>query len=310
MSTNQELSSAARKAPFAAAILNPAAAGGKALGKLPKVAKALKGLMPKYDIYVTSGPGDAQEMATQYADSGASVVIAVGGDGTFNEVANGLLRAKSQVPMGIVAAGHGCDFPRTINSPRDVDEAVEIACRGRTIAIDLGLARCVDGLERHFINVAGLGFDAQIAQRAAKSRLPGAQLPYLTALAASLASLECISVSIEVDGETIETRAVFVTVANARFFGGGFLITPMADIQDGKLDLAIIGELGRAELLKEVPGVYRGKHITHPKFTHRSAMSIHIDSKEHALVQVDGEMMGPAPVTFSIKPAALQLAVS
>lgn len=293
--------------PTIGVILNPQAAGGRALKKIPEVTSTLTDLHIDFALHVTTAPLEAWEQARIFAEQGLDRVIVVGGDGTFNEVVNGLQEADRLIPFGVVPAGTGCDFPRTIGVPNAVDEAVARACFSDPIRIDLGWASCGNDHERFFLNVGGLGFDATIAERATRTKLPGGKLSYLSALAASLASYRNIEVDVDVDGASISTKAVFVTVANAKYFGGGFKITPMADISDGKLDFAIIGDIAMKELLRQIPNVYRGKHINHPHYTHQTASSVRIDSPDHALVQVDGELIGTAPVHFEIRPGVALL---
>jgi diacylglycerol kinase (ATP) len=291
-------------------ILNPHAAGGRALKTLPRVTQALNDLGVRFSLFVTSGPIEAQIKATEFANDGVERIIAVGGDGTFNEVANGLLQAERLVPMGIVPAGTGCDLPRTLGlASNGIEESVRIACLGTPTRMDVGFAQCDTGESRFFVNVAGLGFDATVADRAARTKLPGGRVSYLAALAASLVSYKNIAVTVTSDSLSVQTRAVFVTVANAKYFGGGFMITPMADISDARLDLAIIGDLGIPELLRQIPNVYRGKHTNHPKFTHAQCTHVRVESADPALVQVDGEILGRAPVEFSIRPFAFLVSI-
>lgn len=291
-------------------ILNPHAAGGRTLKTLPRVTQALTALGVKFSLYVTAGPLEAQEKSREFANDGMERVIAVGGDGTFNEVANGLLTADRLPPMGIVPAGTGCDLPRTLGlTSKSIEESVRIACLGTVTRMDVGFARCDSGESRYFVNVAGLGFDATVADKAARTKLPGGKISYLAALATSLASYKNISVTVTSDTLSVQTRAIFVTVANAKYFGGGFKITPMADITDAKLDLAIIGDLSIPELLRNIPSVYRGKHTNHSKFTHALCTHVRVESHEPALVQVDGEILGTAPVEFSIRPFAFLVSV-
>jgi diacylglycerol kinase (ATP) len=170
------------------------------------------------------------------------------------------------------------------------------------------LALVADGTSRHFVNVAGLGLDAAVAERVASSGLPGERLPYLGALLATLWSHRNRAVAVTADGTIFAGRALAVIVANGRCFGGGFKIAPTAAIDDGVLDLALVGDLSRLELLREVPRVYRGQHTTHPRFTHLTVRSVHIDADEPARVELDGEVVGNAPVTLSVAPGALWLA--
>jgi diacylglycerol kinase family enzyme len=207
-----------------------------------------------------------------------------------------------------VASGHGSDFVRTTATPKSVEDAIALACSGKTRRVDVGRAAFDNGSSRYFVNVAGLGFDAAVAQRVQKTRLPGSTLPYLLALGSTLVRYRNLNVEVQNDGERLSNVAVFVTVANAKYFGGGLMIAPMAEIDDGLLDLAVIGDFRKFELIKQVPGVYKGKHVTHPKFVHRRTKSVRIETSVPAKVQLDGELVGEAPVTFSVEPSALLLA--
>jgi YegS/Rv2252/BmrU family lipid kinase len=292
-----------------AVVLNPNAGSGKTLAALPKVHEVLKELGRPYHIHLTERPGDGEVSAKRFAQDGASLVLSVGGDGTIYEVVNGLCQSGMTVPMGVVPAGNGSDFARTIGTPKRIEDSVHAACAAVPRAIDAGRATFADGSTRHFINIAGLGFDAIVASRASRTKfLPGANLPYLAAAMRTLATFRNFKVTIEVDGDALSTYAVFVQVANAKYMGGGYKIVPSADIEDGMLDLAIVGDLSKPDLLRTLPTVYGGKHINHPKFRHIRARKIRIESIEPALVQLDGEIAGGSPVTFDVMPAALMLA--
>jgi diacylglycerol kinase (ATP) len=258
---------------------------------------------------MTKSAGDGREAAARFAREGVSLVLAVGGDGTIHEIANGLCESGTKVPMGVIPAGNGSDFARTIGASKRIDEAVAAACTGRSRAIDVGCATFADGRSHCFINVAGLGFDALVAERAQRTKfLPGANLPYLAAALQTLVSYRNIKAIIDADGESITTKAVFVQIANAKFMGGGYKIAPMADIEDGYLDVALVGDLSKPDLLRTLPKVYSGSHVGHPKFRHIRAKSIRVETVQPALVQLDGEILGTAPVTFSVLPGALMLA--
>ncbi len=289
---------------FTGVIINPAAAGGRALKSIPLVTRSLREWSIPYQVAITTAPHDAWRMALEFAEAGTERIIAVGGDGTFNEVVNGLQESGRSVPLGLVPQGTGSDFPRTVGISTDTKTALFQACFGETRAIDLGHARLDSGVSRYFLNVAGLGFDSTVAERAARTKLPGSKTSYLSALAVSLARYSNIEVKITSPGQVVSTRAVFVTVANAKFFGGGLMIAPMADISDGMLDLAIIGNLGLGELIRQIPNVYRGKHTSHPQFTHFPIETARIEPASPALVQVDGEILGLAPVDFSVAAGA------
>jgi diacylglycerol kinase (ATP) len=292
-----------------AVVLNPAAGGGKTLKILPRVQAALSALGRPYHVYLTTSEGDGRPAAARLANEGASVVLAVGGDGTIQEVVNGLCDSGTRVPLGVVPAGNGSDFARTIGASTKIEEAVAKATSGSTRAIDAGLATYDDGSTRTFINIAGLGFDSLVAQRVHRTKfLPGANLPYLAAALATLITYKNIGAKITVDGQEIETKAVFIQIANAKYMGGGYKIAPDADIEDGLLDLALVGDLSKPDLLKTLPKVYSGGHVGHPKFKLIRAKSIRVETTRPARVQLDGELFGSAPVTFSVLPKALMLA--
>lgn len=290
------------------AVLNPVAGGGKALGLLPQINDELQKLGRPYRIHVTKAPGDAISAARRFASEGAGLILSVGGDGTLNEVVNGILESGVRVPFGLVSAGHGGDFARTVGTAKQVQLAVLRACCSQTRAIDAGRVTFDDGASRAFINVAGLGFDALIAKKAQKTRLPGSTLPYVAAAVSTLATFKNIKVKIDADGRITETKAVFIQIANAKFMGGGFMIAPDALLDDGELHLALVGDLSKADLLKTLPSVYGGKHVGHPKFSQYPVRCVRIETETLASVQVDGEMLGAAPATFTVEPGALQFA--
>jgi len=290
-----------------AVILNPRAAGGATLKMLPRIHGILKRIGEPYAIHVTQERGDATTAAKDFAGKGATRVLAVGGDGTINEVANGLFQARTTAALGVIPVGHGNDFARTIGVGKSVEQAVLRACERDSAPIDLGLAKWDTGEERAFINVAGLGFDALVAARTQHSKLPGSNLPYLTSALTTLIGFNNIDVHVVADGEVVDTPGVFVSVANAQYMGGGYYFAPMASLDDGLLDLCIVGDFGKFELVRAIPSVYKGKHVTHPKFTHIAAKEIRVESKQPASVQLDGEVLGQAPVTFSVQPGAIYL---
>jgi diacylglycerol kinase (ATP) len=132
-------------------------------------------------------------------------------------------------------------------------------------------------------------------------------LPYLVSALATLVGFKNLDVHLEVDGKKIDTRGVFVQIANAEYMGGGYHMAPMAKIDDGKLDVCIVGDFGKLELIRAIPGVYKGKHVTNSKFTHIATTAVRISTDTPARVQLDGELVGQTPVTFSVLPGAISL---
>ena len=289
-----------------AVIVNPKAAGGKAIKKLPEISAVASSIAPEYLLHVTSSIEDARLRAREFARMGIERIVAVGGDGTFNEVANGILESGQRTALGIVPAGTGCDLPRTLGTPSSIKDSLTFALTGDAQPMDVGLGK-TSTVERHFLNVAGLGFDAKIADRAQRKKLLSGKKAYYAALAQSLTDFGYIDVTIEVNGQEIATKAVFISVANAQYLGGGFHLAPMARVNDGLLDLAIIDDISLLGFVKAVPSVMRGKHLSNPHWSHQTTTHVRVSSATPALVQLDGEICGYSPAEFSIVPNAIDV---
>lgn len=293
-----------------AVIVNPAAAGGRGLRMLPRIVATLQEIGDHPHLHITNAPGEAIEVARRFADDRVRLVVAVGGDGTVNEVANGLLRALPghECALGVIPAGRGADLARTLGLPPGPEEATAFLCRAVPRLIDTGEARFADGSTRSFINVAGLGIDSMVAYHASRSRLPGDKAPYLQGVVSAVLRYRNVPMRVDADGQQFTGRMLAVIVANGQFFGGGFQIVPEAVLDDGRLDLAVIGDISGLELLRQVPRVYRGTHGDHPRFSHMACGAISVTPESPLQVQLDGELAGTAPVTFTVRPASLRIA--
>lgn len=288
-------------------IINPAAAGGKTIKLAPAIVDAFQKSDRRHDVHISSRAGEPVDVARQMLDRGHRTLVAVGGDGTINEIASVILEEGRDAALGIIPSGHGSDFVRTLELPDKVASAVAIILARNVSYIDAGQITFDDGSRRHFVNVAGLGFDAVVAEFAIDSRLPGSTLPYLVSAVRAMRVYENMAMRIEANGDVVEGRAASVLFANARYFAGGMKIAPMAEIADGLLDVAILGDLSSVEMLRAVPGVFKGKHVTNPKFRHFTARSLKVSTERPARVQADGELLKYTPVTIDILPGALQI---
>jgi YegS/Rv2252/BmrU family lipid kinase len=292
--------------PRIAVIVNPKAAGGKAIKKLPEISRVASSIAPEYLLHVTGSIEDARLRAREFAALGIGRIIAVGGDGTFNEVANGILDSGRRAEIGIVPAGTGCDLPRTLGVPKSIEDSLRFALTAEARPMDVGLAK-TSTMERHFLNVAGMGFDAKVADRAQQHKRLSGKKAYMVALAQSLTDFGYVDVSIDVNGEEIATKAVFVSIANAQYLAGGFHFAPMARIDDGLLDLAIIDDISLPGFVKAVPSVMRGKHLNNPHWHHYTTTHVRVTATTPALVQLDGEIAGTSPAEFSVVPKAIDI---
>ena len=183
----------------------------------------------------------------------------------------------------------------------------------KRLSIDVGVVEYQSKgqtLQRFFVNAAGVGFDAAVVKET--ERLPkffGGTIPYVAGLLRTLFIYKNKPVVVRVGDEVENYRVLNVAVANGGYLGGGMHIAPEAELCDSLLDLAIVGDMGKFELLKELPTVYKGTHVNHPKFKMRKATHITIESPEPVLVYADGELLGECPASFWVMPAALSLVV-
>ncbi len=315
-------------------IINPTSGGGRALKQWPIADAYLRNqrnLPFSYQYAFTTAPGEAARLATDAAIAGYRLVVAVGGDGTINEVVNGLFGSgppPADLQLGVVQAGRGSDFGRTVGVPSDMREALARLISGRTQQLDIGRMTYYAGRRgqdasnqhtRYFANVAGVGFDAEVAVRAdrgrqAMGRMLGGSIPYLTALGLSLVRYRNRRVVVEADGVILPTPAPVysVVVANCQFFGGGMRVAPDADPADGLFDVVILGNFGKLEVVRELPKLYEGSHLSLAKVSVTRARHVVVrsaDSHRRLIAQVDGEVAGRTPITFDLLPSALTLRV-
>lgn len=306
------------------AIINPASANGATERRWP----ALGALLQQHhtgplEIRFTEGPGHAVDLAAAAADRKA--VLCVGGDGTLNEVVNGLMRigADRRPPLAMIPSGTGSDFARALGIPQDPTAAVAALRSTRPMPIDVGEIACMDGRAlrtRFFVNVAGLGFDADVAAEIARAGAHGrkGKAVYFLSVFRTLGKMRSrpmrITLMSSSPGEaprTIECRSSLIAVCNGRFFGGGMHIAPHADPSDGAFDVVLLDDMGRMEFLVNFLRVYRGTHLTHPKVRTARASTLRIEQlgrdERPVRLQAEGELLGEAPVSVRMAPAAVQL---
>jgi len=296
-------------------IVNPIAGASTTYRKWPQINELLRHVGLSFDYQYTEGVGHAIELAREAASDGCQLLVAVGGDGTVNEVANGILlsRELKNATIGIISTGTGGDFIRSAGIDRDYIKACSSLAGARRRLIDVGVVEYQkDGrtCERFFINSAGIGFDAAVTE--VSNRMPkfmGGTIPYLMGLFRSLLGYRNKDVVMQVDDRREERRMMSVVVANGCYFGGGMRVAPQADIADGLLDVVTVGNFGRMEMLRAFPTIYKGTHIHHPKVKVDRAIQVGISSTEKFLVQADGEFLGEGPVSFRLMPSALSIAV-
>ncbi len=290
-----------------ALIVNPRSGRDRAGRELPTLMEALEAAGTIYEIHTTERQGHAAELATQLAVAGVPTVVAVGGDGTVNEVVNGLMQieAESRPRLGVVAAGSGADFARSFDLPEHTNTELR-GVIGAARPVDVGRMEFEDGSERFFANVANVGLAAATVERA--ERLPRrlGKARYVIALWPVLARYAKCRIDVVVDGQPYSESAHNLLLANGKFAGGGMHFSPHSDPADGQLDGQMnIGPKRQAVTL--VPKIFRGTHLPDERILQMSGSRFEIEAERPLLVEADGEMIGRTPVTITVAPGALKL---
>lgn len=237
----------------------------------------------------------------------------VGGDGSINEVVNGIGGA-SNVELGVIARGTGWDFIRTFDIPRDLDKAIDVALDGDVRQIDLGVVsfRSWAGVDArwYFANVASAGISGAIAKRANESsKALGGKISYYWSTLAVFFGWQTGDMTVTIDDETRGGRMIDVVVANGRYLGGGMMMCPEAEPDDGLLDVLLIGDVTKRDLLFVLPKTYKGKHLPHPRLEQLRGRVVTIDAPEPLPIELDGEQPGTTPARFELVPNALRVRV-
>jgi diacylglycerol kinase (ATP) len=271
-------------------IVNPIAGRGRAGALLPDIQSTLKSLGIDADVAHTHAPGEAAALAQRAKEDGFELVIAAGGDGTQNEIVNGLMRAANAHATGtlaIIPVGSGNDFVKMLDVPLDWRAACEKIANGKTRRIDVG---CVNG--RYFLNNVGIGFDAQVGIEARKVTWARGFTIYVVALARNmLLSYRTPHATIELDDQSFEQTITLLTVGNGRCSGGGFWLTPNALIDDGLFDVCIARGLTKPQILALIPDVMKGTHINKEPVRMAQARKVVVTSDEPLPVHADGEIL-------------------
>lgn len=308
-------------APRTTVIVNPKSQGGRLGARWRDVAETLGRAFP-FDEAITEGPGDATRLVREALRGGAERIVAIGGDGTINEVVNGFFEdgvaIAPEASLAIVPYGTGGDFRKTIEVPKDLAQAAAVIAKNHRVKIDVGKLtyRTHDGevATRMFANIASFGVSGVVDQLVNESgKKLGGRLAFLLATARATWKYTNQRVHLVFDGkDRVDATINTVAVANGRYFGGGMLVAPNAELDDGAFDVVSIGDVGFAELLTSGRRVYKGTHLSMDKVSHRRAKVVEaepVDPGETVELDVDGENIGHLPARFEIVPSALWMVV-
>ena len=285
--------------------MNPAAEKGDCESTIwPCVEKHFKERNITYDLERTSFPGHGTILAKKAVEDGFDTIVSVGGDGSANEIINGI--AGSNVTFGIIPAGVGNDFVKMIGlSVKNTEEACNTILEGYTKKIDIGLVN-----EKYFLNMVGIGFDGEVAEAKAKSpKYFRGFYAYLIQLLLLALTYKPKNIKIKIDGVSIEANMLALSIGNGRYAGGGFKLTPDAEIDDGLFDICLIKYPGVLGIFWNTPKVPTGEHIHLPITTMFKANEITVSSDSLLTAHVDGEVVKEKTFHLKILPQALRLLV-
>ena len=295
-------------------LVNPASAAGATGRRWPEIAHRAAAAGLSGDALLSERQGHLTELAREAAAGGARLLVVVGGDGSVNEVVNGIGGLSDPPDLAIIPRGTGWDFVRTFRIPRKVEDAVAVALGGGVREVDVGRAvyRTWDGAQAEtlFANVASAGMSGAIAQRANETtKALGGKASYLLALVAVFARWSANEMRVTVDDEERRGRMFDVIVGNGRYFGGGMKICPEASPDDGLLDVLTIGDVTKRDLVLTMPRIYRGTHLPHPKAELLRGAVVTVDADAPVPIELDGERPGTTPASFDLLPRRLRLRV-
>jgi diacylglycerol kinase (ATP) len=297
-------------------IVNPRSGGGLSDKRWAKLVGPISDGLGPFDTRFTEARGDGRRISREEAQAGRPLVIALGGDGTISEVADGLLDAGGGPALGIIPRGTGGDFRRALDLPQDLGAAARLIRDGQLRTIDAGRVTFTghDGqpITQHFVNVASFGFSSDVATRAnGSSKRLGAKVAFLGATLKSLAVYQNTEIEVAVDGGPRKRLTVLLgAVGNGRFFGGGMKICPEAVLDNGRLDLVTVGDLGRFEVLAKIHRIFSGTHLSIPEVQSARVRTVEVwpaDPAQEIPLEVDGETPGRLPAKFEVVPGALKL---
>jgi YegS/Rv2252/BmrU family lipid kinase len=265
-----------------ALILNPVSGSGRGLKILPKILKFAEKRNLDCELFTTTGPGDATELGRLCRFREFDRVVVIGGDGSVNET--GVALAGGDIVMGILPGGSGNDFYKMLGNNGRLEKGLETAFLGKACEVDVGL---ING--RRFFNTVGIGFDAEVAHRAAKSTGMAGMMVYLSAVFQSWRNLKPVELKIAIDNIEIELNITLICVGNGKSSGGGFYLTPHAEFDDGVFDICLIEAMPKSRIFRYLPRTLNGSHVRLPGVRVYRSRKMMVRSYRNLTVHVDGE---------------------
>jgi YegS/Rv2252/BmrU family lipid kinase len=280
-------------------LVNPTARGGRALAILAEARAVLAAAGADVAVVETTSLEHAAQAAREVADAGQTPV-AVGGDGAVGAIAGSMAGARQ--PLGIVPAGRGNDFARFLGLPLAPDAAARVLLDGEERAVDVGMANGTP-----FVGIVSVGIDSVVNEKANRAKLIRGEAVYLVTALRVIAVWRDATFRVTVDGVPKQVTGYSVGVANAGSYGGGMLVAPGAELDDGELDVFSFAADNKVRFLAQLPKRAQAGHVDNPAFSVEQATRVTVDADRPFPVYADGEYIGPLPVEVTIRPGALRV---
>ena len=299
MSAEEARGAAASAARRFALLVNPASAGGRALQALPKVHAALDALGAEHRTVTTRSIDHAYEEAGTAA-AAAETVVALGGDGLLRPLAGALKHTEGS--LAVIPCGRGNDFARMLGIPKDPGEAARVAVEGEARMVDVAN---VEGTP--YLGIASFGFDSEANRIANEARLIKGNLVYAYSVPRALAAWKPANFTVTVDGEHHAMTGYSVVVGNSKVYGGGMYVLPMAELDDGKLDVMLNKQVSKLRFLAELPKVFKGTHVDSESTEFLRGEEIEVSADRPFVIYADGDPIGATPAMIRVEPRCLRV---
>lgn len=294
-------------------IINPEAGKGTGRKVLPQISRILSGHSNHTEIVQTETAGHATELVRLYSRDFKRICVA-GGDGTLNEIVNGLDGENSENILGVIPIGSGNDFARTAGMSRDIDRALKTILEDHTVReVDTGYLKYKENkmespFIRKFLNSAGIGFDAIVSDQIKKNKYFKGLPLYISAVVQSLFMYQVMDVEAEFDGYSITGRKLLIAVSNGKTYGGGLKVNPEAEVDDRRLDACVIANLPIWQIVRDFQKLIRGKHGTIPGIEIRKFQTARVKTLLPVYIHADGEVISRSVIETEVglNPSRLQ----
>ncbi|MDX2002388.1 MAG: diacylglycerol kinase family lipid kinase [Chitinophagales bacterium] len=297
-------------------IINPISGGRKGLKTWQQTEQFLKDHAIPFQYAVTSQALDASDLSNNAILQGSRKILLIGGDGTINEVVNGVFTQDkvptAEITIGILSTGTGNDFIKTLNVPAGT-QALPLLLQNKTKLIDVGLATYYLGQEqrqRYFINVAGMAFDAAVTRYANLHKSNAGKLQYYWSLVKTLMTYKAGKINLVTDtGIELNETCFCLDIGNGKYAGGGMMVAPQAVPDDGQFHITYFTDLSRWEVIQNIGKLFKGTFLGHPKVKTFTAKKVAVTAEELTYLEVEGETLGHTPCTFQIIPSSIKVLV-